>query len=146
SLLFDPEKRIVELDLDDANQKKRLAAMLKKMLNEELHKAVAYYSDRFGVGFKRICIKKHRSKWGSCSFRGNLNFNLRLVHLPKSLVWYLACHEVAHLRVRGHGKKFWSLVSSEFSNYREMEKKLFEYWFFVQESIKSVFPRDKAVF
>ncbi|MEM2890246.1 MAG: SprT family zinc-dependent metalloprotease [Candidatus Hadarchaeum sp.] len=140
SLVFDPIKRIIELDLDDAIQKKRLAAMLKKMLAEELHKAVAYYSDRFGVNFRRVCIKRHRSKWGSCSFRGNLNFNLRLVLLPKELVWYLACHEVAHLRERGHGKGFWSLVSSEFSNYREMEKKLFEHWFFTQKCLRSVFP------
>ncbi|MGC8817243.1 MAG: M48 family metallopeptidase [Candidatus Hadarchaeum sp.] len=146
SLLFDPARRIIELNPDDTNQKKRLAAMLKKMLAEELHQAVTYYCQRFGVNFKRICIKRHRSKWGSCSFRGNLNFNLRLVHLPRELVWYLACHEVAHLRERGHGKRFWSLVGSEFNNYREIEKKLFEYWFLAQECLNSIFSSDWANF
>ncbi|MGQ9788613.1 MAG: M48 family metallopeptidase [Candidatus Hadarchaeaceae archaeon] len=145
SLLFDPVKRIIEIDQKDANQKKRLVTVLKKMLAEELHKAVVYYSRRFGVSFRRISIKRHRSKWGSCSFRGNLNFNLLLVHLPKPLIWYLACHEVAHLRERGHGKKFWLLVSEEFNNYREMEKKLFEYWVFVQ-SKNSAFFHSKPIF
>jgi hypothetical protein len=132
SLVFDPGGKVIEFDPADNNQLRRLTAMLKKMLTEELQRAVTHYSRRFGVNFERICIKRQRSKWGSCSGRGNLNFNFHLVHLPRELIWYLACHEVAHLRERGHGKGFWALVKSEFENYREMEKRLFEYWFFVQ--------------
>ena len=146
SLVFDAEEKVIEFDPNDGNQVKRLGAMFKKMLADELQKAVTYYSRQFGVSFKKICIKRQRSKWGSCSFRGNLNFNLHLVYLPKELVWYLACHEVAHLRVKGHGKSFWSLVKGEFENYREMEKRLFEYWIFIQECAESVFPRARHLF
>ncbi|MFH1820912.1 MAG: YgjP-like metallopeptidase domain-containing protein [Methanobacteriota archaeon] len=146
SLVVDLERRIIDCDLNDASQLSRLASILKKMLSRELREAAEHYGKRFGVSFKRICVKRHRSKWGSCSYRGNLNFNLWLVCLPKELVWYLACHEVAHLKEKGHGRAFWALVRGEFENYKEMEKKLFGYWFFVQEYSRVVFPSGKKLF
>lgn len=146
SLVIDLEGKIIECDLNDAGQLRRLAAILKKMLIRELQEASKHYSSKFGVSFKRICVKRQRTKWGSCSYRGNLNFNLWLVCLPKELVWYLACHEVAHLREKGHGRAFWGLVRGEFENYKEMEKNLFGYWFFVQEYSRVVFPSGKNLF
>lgn len=146
SLLVDIEKKIIECDTGDDGQLRRLAGILRKMLAKELQEAAEHYSRKFGVGFKRICVKRQRSKWGSCSHRGNLNFNLWLVCLPKELVWYLACHEVAHLRERGHRRPFWALVKGEFENYRELEKKLFGYWFLVQKYSRTVFPPGKNLF
>lgn len=146
SLMVDSERRVIELDQSDANHLRRLRTILKKMLTRELQEAVDHYSGGFGVSSNRISVKKQRSKWGSCSFRGNLNFNLWLVCLPKDLVWYLACHEVAHLKEKGHGKAFWSVVGSEFENYREMEKKLFGYWFLVQEQLRLLFPSGRSPF
>jgi len=134
SLVLDLEQKVIYCDLDDGNQVRRLAAILKKMLVRELLEAAEHYSNKFGVRFRRICVKRQRTKWGSCSFRGNLNFNLWLVCLPRDLVWYLVCHEVAHLKESNHRKAFWNLVGQEFANYKEMEKMLFEYWFFFQNT------------
>jgi predicted metal-dependent hydrolase len=73
-----------------------------------------------------------------------LNFNLWSVCLPKELIRYLACHEVAHLREKNHGRGFWDLVGQEFENFREMEKRLFEYWFFVQKHYSDLFSSDQG--
>lgn len=146
SLVVDVERKTIECDTGDDGQMRRLAGILRKMLARELQEAAEHYSKKFGVSFKRICVKRQRSKWGSCSHRGNLNFNLWLVCLPKELVWYLACHEVAHLREKGHRRPFWTLVKAEFDNYKELEKELFGYWFLVQEYSRAVFPPGKNLF
>ena len=65
---------------------------------------------------------------GSCSADGNLSFNLWLICLPIELIRYIAWHEVAHMRENNHCRRFWELVGSEFGNYKEMEKRLSEYW------------------
>lgn len=91
------------------------------------------YSSKFGVSHGKIYIKSQRTKWASCSSLKNLSFNFRLVHLPPELVRYVVCHEVLHLVERGHTRSFWERLAQEFPNYREMEKKLLEYWFFLEE-------------
>ncbi len=146
SLVVDHARKVIEYNPDDAGQLRRLAAILRKMLASELQAACEHYAKRFNVTFRRICVKRQRSKWGSCSYQGNLNFNLWLVCLPKEMVWYLACHEVAHLKQRGHRRPFWALVKAEFPHYRELEKKLFGYWFLAQEYSRAVFPPGKNLF
>ncbi len=146
SLVIDYGGKMIECDLDDPYQLRRLGTALKQVLIQEIRKAADFYSKKFDVNFKKISVKKQRSKWGSCSFRGNINFNIRLVLLPKDLVWYLVCHEVAHLREKSHKKTFWKLVGSEFKNYKEMEKKLFDYWLFARECYRSTFTYGKVIF
>ncbi|MDH5442841.1 MAG: M48 family metallopeptidase, partial [Hadesarchaea archaeon] len=98
SLKVDFDEKVIEFDPSSWNHLKRLERILKRTLLEELEPAVAYYSKKLGVGFKRITIRKPRTRWGSCSPDGNLNFNLQLVCLPPDLIRYVACHEVAHLK------------------------------------------------
>lgn len=66
---------------------------------------------------------------GSCSAKGNLNFNLKLAALPEDLIEYIVIHELIHLIERNHNKIFWREVSKYCSDYREKEKELPKYWF-----------------
>jgi predicted metal-dependent hydrolase len=142
ALKVDFAARVIECDPSDKAHIRRLERILKRKLLSELEPAVEEYSKKLCVKFNRITVRKQRSKWGSCSSNGNLSFNFWLICLPRELIRYVACHEVAHLREKGHGRAFWELASREFENCREMEKKLFDYWFFVQEYSRSMFSAD----
>jgi predicted metal-dependent hydrolase len=82
-----------------------------------------------GIEFKpvgKIFIKNTRTRWGSCSSKGNLNFSYRLCLLPGDLSDYIIIHELCHLREFNHSSKFWDLVAllaPEFDAHRDELKK-----------------------
>ena len=63
-----------------------------------------------GLTIGRITIKDTKTRWGSCSIKGNLNFSWRILLMPREVFEYIIVHEVAHLREQNHGKEFWRLV------------------------------------
>jgi len=67
--------------------------------------------EKLGLSFNRISIRDQRTRWGSCSSRGNLNFNWRIIMAPPEVVDYIVAHEVAHLRERSHDRRYWALVA-----------------------------------
>ena len=91
----------------------RLAAReLVPMLAEEEAK-------RLGVTYRRIRIGAQRTLWGSCSARGTLSFNWRLVLAPLEVLDYVVVHELCHLRVPDHSRRFWALVEQRRPGWRE---------------------------
>lgn len=77
-----------------------------------------------GFAYKKITIKHQKSKWGSCSVDGSLNFNAKMMITPEHVIHYLIIHELAHTREFHHGEKFWNLVESCCPDYLEAEKYL----------------------
>ena len=67
-------------------------------------------AERIGVAYERIRIGGQRTLWGSCSARGTLSFNWRLVLAPFQVLDYVVVHELCHLRVPNHSRPFWTLV------------------------------------
>lgn len=133
SVKVDFDKRLIRCNFKDRKQVNQLFAILRKRLLNEITQAAKEYSEKFSVKFDKVFLKNQRTKWASCSSRGNLSFNLKLIHLPKELIRYVVCHEVLHLNEKGHTKTFWETIENEFKDYRQMERSLFEYWFFIQE-------------
>ncbi len=63
---------------------------------------------KHGFRYNRMFIKNHRSRWGSCSARNNINLSLHLMRLPDHLIDYVILHELVHTEVQNHSKVFWS--------------------------------------
>jgi predicted metal-dependent hydrolase len=82
---------------------------------------------RLGVRYARIRIADQRTRWGSCSQSGTLSFNWRLVLAPPGVLEYVAVHELCHLRVTDHSRRFWALVERVRPGYREERRWLREH-------------------
>ncbi len=78
----------------------------------------------YNFSFNRICIKNHKSRWGSCSKKGNLNFNYKIIHLPVELAEYVVAHELCHLKELNHSSRFWALVAQAVPDHKQRRKKL----------------------
>lgn len=74
--------------------------------------------------FSKISIRNQRTRWGSCSSRGNLNFNYKIIFLPEKMIDYIIIHELCHLKELNHSPKFWRLVAQKIPNHREIRKDL----------------------
>lgn len=87
----------------------------------------AYYASILQVTYGRISIREQKTRWGSCSSKGNLNFNWRLIFAPEFVVDYVVVHELAHRKEMNHSKAFYSIVESILPNYRIAQKWLREH-------------------
>jgi predicted metal-dependent hydrolase len=83
---------------------------------------IRFYAEKLKVYPKRIVIKDQKTKWGSCSSKGNINFNFRVIMAPENIIDYLVVHELCHLVHMNHSSDFWNLVKSILPNYREDEE------------------------
>ena len=82
---------------------------------EDGQERVAARMPAMGVQVKRVTIRDQRTRWGSASRSGTLSFSWRLVLAPPEVLDYVVVHELAHLQVAGHGKRFWALVAKHHS-------------------------------
>jgi predicted metal-dependent hydrolase len=80
---------------------------------------LAEEAEALGVEYRQIRIGSQRTLWGSCSPRGTLSFNWRLALAPYEVLDYVVVHEVCHLRVADHSRRFWALVESRRPRWRE---------------------------
>ena len=74
-------------------------------------KKLEEWNQYYGFSYNRITIRDQRSRWGSCSKKGNLNFNYRIIHLPEQLADLVIVHELCHLKEFNHSLSFWNLVA-----------------------------------
>jgi len=85
---------------------------------------VAEFNRGYKFKFNKISIKDQKTRWGSCSRKGNLNYNYKLLLLPGHIADYIIVHELCHLKEFNHGKKFWSLVAKAVPDYLDIKKEL----------------------
>lgn len=78
---------------------------------------LAYFNRFYNFEINRISIKKQKTRWGSCSRKGNLNFNYKIALLPNELSDYIIVHELCHLGQFNHSAKFWRLVAEIIPDY-----------------------------
>jgi len=87
---------------------------------------VAYYAPKVGVKYGRITIRNQRSRWGSCSSKGNLNFNCLLMLTPPEIIDSVVVHELCHRKEMNHSDKFYAGVLKVFPEYWNCDKWLKE--------------------
>lgn len=79
---------------------------------------------QYNFCYNKITVKNNKTRWGSCSRKGNLNFNYRVLFLPVHLAEYIVTHELCHLAAFNHSQKFWELVGTQIPDYRSRIKEL----------------------
>ncbi|MEK7179862.1 MAG: M48 family metallopeptidase [Patescibacteria group bacterium] len=85
---------------------------------------IKHFNTIYDFKFNKVTIKNQKSRWGSCSKKGNINFNYKIALLPQELADYIIVHELCHLGEFNHSRKFWNLVEKAIPNYPEIKNKL----------------------
>lgn len=89
-----------------------------------MHERLAHFNTRYSFAIGRVAIRNQKSRWGSCSKKGNLNFNYRIVLLPAHLADYVIVHELCHIGEFNHSRKFWVLVAQAAPDWRRHRAEL----------------------
>jgi len=92
-----------------------LAAQYLPWISQKIHNLNQRY---FKQRINRITLKNTKTRWGSCSQKGNINLSTRILFAPEEVIDYVCVHELAHLKVPDHSKKFWELVESVIPDYK----------------------------
>lgn len=88
--------------------------------NEKLLK----FNEIYKFKYNQISVRNQKTRWGSCSRNGNLNFNYKIAIIPERLADYIIVHELCHLGEFNHSQKFWDLVSKTIPDYLNLRKEL----------------------
>ncbi len=92
-------------------------ASYKEQARTLVHARLEAFNELYGFTYNRVAIKNQKTMWGSCSKRGNLNFNYRIAFLPPELADYVIVHELCHLKEFNHSQAFWNLVAQTIPDY-----------------------------
>lgn len=95
---------------------------LAKEAKKDIPERVRHFAPLIGVSYGGITIRNQKSRWGSCSSKGNLNFNCLLMLAPPEHRDYVVVHELCHLKEMNHSKRFWSEVEKILPDYKESVK------------------------
>lgn len=103
------------LAIDKTEAKNRIISRLRQLAAQH------------GFSYGKVAIRNQKTRWGSCSVKGNISLNMKLVALPPELADYVLLHELVHTRVHNHSRKFWAELDKYVGNGKAKAKKLVEY-------------------
>ncbi len=95
---------------------------LRKAAKKDLPARAERFAEQMSVGYGQLAIRCQKTRWGSCSAKGNINLNLLLMLCPEDVRDYVVVHELSHLKEMNHSKRFWSVVESTLPDYRVSKK------------------------
>ena len=95
---------------------------LRRIASRELVPRLQALASEHGLSVDRVTIRNQRSRWGSCSRRGVIALNFRLVQMPPAVCDYVLLHELMHLRQQNHSRRYWRLVEAVCPDYRDAER------------------------
>ena len=106
----------------DYEQNPALEVQYRKEARRRITERAAYFAEKMGVDYGRIAIKAAKTRWGSCSAQGNLNFHWKLILMPPAILDYVVVHELAHRIEMNHSPRFWAQVERILPDYRERRR------------------------
>ena len=96
----------------------------KEITRQLVKERLEYFNGFYNFRFNAINIKNQKTRWGSCSRKGNLNFNYKLALLPAHIADYIIVHELCHLSEFNHSRKFWELVARTVPEHKKIRREL----------------------
>lgn len=115
--------RIRSIKILDTRSKKEYL-QYKDRARELVYRRLEYFNALYGYTYKRISIRNQKTRWGSCSKQGNLNFHYKIAFLPEHLADYIIVHELCHLKEMNHSKKFWDQVARTMPDHKARRRQL----------------------
>jgi hypothetical protein len=127
------------LELDDRRAGGGLARSLRKMSRRDylahreearavVRERMAHFAQVYNFAYNKVYIRNQKSRWGSCSKRGNLSFNYKIIFLPEHLRDYIIVHELCHLCELNHSPRFWALVEKTCPKHQTIRRELRKYF------------------
>ncbi|MBQ2815044.1 MAG: M48 family metallopeptidase [Clostridia bacterium] len=95
---------------------------LKATAKPIIEKKVRFFADEMGVKYGKITIRNQKTRYGSCTAKGNLNFNCLIMLMPEEIIDYVIVHELCHIKEMNHSHRFWKEVESILPDYKERRK------------------------
>jgi len=111
--------RLARHHVEGTSVKRALECLYRRKAREAFEVEADAYARKMGVEYERIEVRNQRTRWGSCSSKGTLSLNWRLVMAPPEMLSYVVVHELAHLREPNHSARFWGIVEEWMPAYRE---------------------------
>ncbi len=121
-------KNLVKIQKRDEQREQitRLSALERQHLQNKacvlIPRRVSYFAEKIGVSYGKITLRQQKTRWGSCSANGNLNFNWLLILAPPQVLDYVVVHELCHRKEMNHSPAFWKEVEAILPDYREKRK------------------------
>ncbi len=119
---LDQESLVVCLAPGDTELHSCLEMWYREQAKNKIEPMVDDFSRRMALRYGRITLKGQKTLWGSCSRKGNLNFNWRLMMTPEEVIQYVVVHELAHLKQMNHSRRFWEIVERYCPSWRERRR------------------------
>ena len=116
--------RVDTASLNEGELRRLLEGWYRGEAAAHLAARIEHYAPRLGVRPSRVTIRGQRSRWGSCSGKGTVSLNWRLMMVPSALVDYVVVHELCHLRHMNHSPQFWAMVGGVVPDCRERRRSL----------------------
>lgn len=114
-------------NIEESILRKMMETYIRKEAKKYLTELSEYYCKLLGCDYTNITIRKQKTRWGSCSSKGSLSYNVRLMCAPKKCIEYVALHEVMHRKHFNHGDKFWAEIKEIMPDYLERKDYLNKY-------------------
>ena len=118
------QARIKKYELDSSKSSSTSADIDRTKAKREITRRLKYLADRHGFTYNRIFIRNQKTRWGSCSYRNNINLNIKIARLPEELMDYVILHELTHTCIKNHSDKFWQSLGMLVEDARKKAKNL----------------------
>lgn len=119
--------RIIYLTQAETKRLETLEKRYRSAARAQFEQRCAYFHQFTGGSYTSVIIRDQKTRWGSCSSRGTLSFNYRLIFAPPAVLDYVVVHELCHLTHMNHSKEFWNMVGSVMPDYKTHKKWLREH-------------------
>jgi predicted metal-dependent hydrolase len=116
------EKTIARAEKEEISPEEE--KILRKAARATLPEKTQYYAQKMGLKYGRITITGAKTRFGSCSSKGNISYSFRLMRCPEAAIDYVVVHELAHLLEMNHSDRFWRIVATVFPDYKERRRLL----------------------